>query len=361
MIINFSRSKTFHLCQRKAFNWHHRGLEGQRSMNLVDGGAFHKGVAVGRATKDWSQAYAEADRLFDEDVKKSPIPEEQIYLIEDHRELIHQMIKCFQDHYEHETYQIIQPECEFDVPLPHSSHNCIFIHWRSRVDGRDYFTPPTPEDILLHRVQTPHAEPDRECFCWQPHRLVGKTDAVVSWNNSIWLDEYKTTSIQGQQFWDQWVMDLQPSVYLYGIWKSLGIRPRGFLLNSIFKPSEAQVSAWNKKRKYGPAKEEKDYIQFSREAFLRTEEDLMRTERLMLQTAMDWEEQVVSGSERMMNRVPFQYNPGSMSCLNYNRKCDYWSACLSHEDPAELGALATRQADYVDVKLEALCDSTRTA
>jgi len=356
MILNVSRAKMFHLCERKAFNWSHRRAEFGRSMNLVDGGAFHHGVAVGRASKDWARAAREAEELFQEDVKKSTIPEEQLYLIEEHKELVLAMLKCFAEQYEHENYQILQPECQFDVALPGSEHNCIFLHHdemtREHPDtsGFEKWQPPTPEAILEHRVKSPHLKPDPTCPCWQPHRIVGKTDALVLWNQNLWLDEYKTTSIDGQQFWDQWAMDMQISVYLYGTWKALGIRPRGTLMNAIFKPSEAQVANWNNKRKHGPSKGAKDYIRYSREAFLRTEEDLERAAQWMLQTAMDWEEQVCSGSERMQKRVPFFVEPSSHSCLSYNRKCEYWSACLSHEAEGEFDSMSTRPNDYVDDK-----------
>jgi len=350
MILNVSRAKQYMLCPHKAFNQHHRKVEGPRSMNLTDGGAFHRGVAVGRASKDWTLASTEAHKQFDEDLLKSTIPPEQLYLIDDHWALVSKMIECFQTQYEHELYQIIQPEVEFEVALPESMHNCIFMHWLDSFDYSNHYGEPPWEMILAHRVISPHLYPDSGCRCYQPHRIVGKTDAVVSWNNNIWLDEYKTTSIQGEQFWDQWQMDIQPTVYIYGIWKQMKVRPRGFLLNSIFKPSEAQVSNWNSKRKNGPSKPVTDYIKYSREAFLRTEEDLMRVERVMYEICLDWEEQVMSGTERMLKRTPFQVRQMSHTCMSYNRKCDYWSACNSHDAPGEFDGLARKQLDYVEEK-----------
>lgn len=347
MILNISRARTFHQCKRRAFNYSHRRLSGTRSMNLVDGGAFHAGVAAGRATHDWKIAREVAAVQFAEDVKKSDIPPEQLYLIEQHRELTEAMIRCFEEQYEHEVYQIVQPECVFDVVLPQSGHNCIFMHWVDSDDTIHINTPPSAEDILSHNVHTAHPYgDDPECACWQPHRFVGKTDAVVSWNGNLWLDEYKTTSIEGSQFWEQWQMDVQPTGYIYGIWKSLGIRPRGFLLNSIFKPSEKQVESWNKRRTVSAPREVKDYIRYSREAFLRTEEDLARFERWMLQTCIEWEREIVNP------HTPFLYNPSSHTCMSYNRKCDYWSSCLSHEEPHELESLTPRgEYDYVEEKL----------
>jgi hypothetical protein len=316
-------------------------------MNLVDGGAFHLGVATGRAKHDWQAAREAALAQFEEDVKKSTIPEEQLYLIEEHKELVFAMIKCFEEQYEHEVYQIIQPEVQFDVELTGSWHNCIFLHWMDH-NAVEHWGAPPAEAIMARRVYPAHPYPDTACKCWQPHRLVGKTDAVVAWNNNIWLDEYKTTSISGQQFWDQWMIDLQPTVYMYGIWRTLGVRPSGFLLNALYKPSEAQLANWNNKRKNGPPKSEKDYLSLSREAFLRTKEDLLRAEQQMLQVAREWEDEITSGSRPQ--REPFAMNPGGQTCMSYNRKCDYWGACLAHDEPGEFEALTPRSVDYVDEK-----------
>lgn len=348
MILNVSRAKAFKLCRRKAFNQYHRKLEGPRSMNLVDGGAFHHGVAVGRATKDWGKAKEAAQEMFDREAATATIPPEQTYLLEEHFNLVTKMIGCFETQYEHEEYQIIQPEVEFDVPLPSSGHNCIFLHWKDS-GGSALYVSPSAEDILNHRVFPAHETLDMACSCYQPHRLVGKTDAVVKWNNNIWLDEYKTTSISGQQFWDQWQMDIQPTAYIYGIWKQMGIRPRGFLLNAINKPSEGQVNNWNSKRKYGPPQTIADYIKYEREAFLRTEQDLLRLEQQMVETCQDWEEEITSGIRP--DRVPFQLTQMSHTCNSYNRKCDYWSACLSHDQAGEFEGMAERKDDYVDEKL----------
>jgi len=63
-------------------------------------------------------------------------------------------------------------------------------------------------------------------------------------------------------------------------------------------------------------------------------------------------EEVLSGSDRMLKRTPFSFNPGSHTCMSYNRKCDYWSACMSHDEPGEFEAMTQRGEDYVDQKLE---------
>lgn len=368
LILNVSRWKSWKLCKRKAFNTYHRKLEGLRSMNLVDGGAFHKGVAVGRATKDWVRANEEALRVFDEDVAKSTIPPEQEYLIAEHQTLIQKMLQCFEEQYAHESYQILQPECEFDVALPASEHNCIFLHWVDGETGHAVWGPPPAEKILAAEVYSPHdarfAAPQwdasemhsaawlqrsRDCRCYVPHRFTGRTDAIVAWNQNVWLDEYKTTAIAGDQFWDQWQIDIQPTAYLYGIWRQLKIRPRGFLLNAINKPSEGQVANWNQKRKYGPQKGVVDYIRLEREGFARTEADLYRVERQLLQACYDWEREILAPVREMPDR--FGMTPSSTSCKSYNRRCDYFGACMEHDATGALEALLRREPDYVDEKL----------
>jgi hypothetical protein len=344
MVLNISRAKQFHLCERLAFNTYHRQLTTQRSMNLTDGAAFHRGVAVGRATKDWKKAEEAAL----EDLQSNTQGLDPL-LVEDHWDLTRCILQKFREQYETEQYQIIQPEVEFDVELPNSGHNCIFQHhiemtgpsaWEER------WGLPSPQAILEKRILSPHTTPMEDCDCWQSHRLAGRTDAIVQWNGNIWLDDYKTSSIAGPQFWDQWQLDMQMSAYIYGIWRALRLRPRGFFIHMLYKPSEKQVEGWNKKRKSGSL-DVKDYLRYEREAFLRTEDDLKRAESWVLQTCQEWERQVVSG---VLPGVPFNFNPSSHSCLSYNRRCDYWHACCSHEQPGELNGFQKRDPDYVDLK-----------
>lgn len=364
MIINISRVKTRSLCRRKAFNVYHRHLTSpSRSMNLVDGGAFHKGVAAGLATKDWNHALVEAGKQFDEDRKSVVVLPELEFQMNDHKEMIEVMIGCYRDAFKDQGIQVIQPECEFDVELPDSHHNCINLHWLDSKDGVEYWGPPPAEAIREKRVSSPHgvrhqAELERaelECPCYQPHRFVGKTDAVVVWNGMIWLLEHKTTAIMGEQFWAQWRLDIQPTGYIYGIQKSLNIKVGGFILNALYKPSEAQVSGWNKKRKYGPPQGEKDYIRYEREAFLRSPEDLQRFETELINTCNEWERDIINGS------FPHDGFAATGACQQYNRTCDFHSACCNHDSQDELEALGRREKDYVDIKLSNLLPASPTS
>lgn len=363
MIINTSRAKSS-ACWRRAFNRYHRHLEGSRSMNLVDGQALHSAVAYGLATRDWNGSFERARAQFDTDKQAVTVLPEQSYLFDQHWGVVEKMVEIYRDNYASEEYQIIQPECEFDVQLPNTMHNCIWMHWLDRENEVDVWGPPPAEKILAGQVGSPHYIDDEKfkrpfvrealeksygrepqsCPCWQPHRLVGKTDALIKWGGNLWLLEHKTSSIQGEQYWAQWEIDPQPTAYIYGLWKQLGIRPRGFILDAVYKPSEAQVAAYNKNRKYGPAKQITDYMGYERRPYLRTEEDLAAIERMFISLCDEWEERIVQGRFQRTFNV-------SGSCLAYNRKCDYWGMCLTGDAQGEIDVLETTKPDYVTEKL----------
>lgn len=342
MILNVSRMKKFFTCRRAAFDTYHRHLSGSRSMNLVDGSAVHTGIAIGMAGKNWTQAREKARESFELNVAESNLLPEESYLKEQHWKVVERILEVYAEGYATEQYQVLQPECEFMVEIPGTEHNDIMLHWRNK-EGRQIFGAPNSEDII-QGVYSAHAAPDTTCKCWQPHRLTGKTDAIVVWNGNIWLLEHKTTAISGQQFWAQWMLDIQPTAYIYGIQKALGIRPRGFVLNALVKPSESQVSSYNARRKNGPNKNIADYIKYEREAFLRTEEDLARVEQTIIAVADDWEAAILKGLNR-----GFYMSPVPGACVAYNRLCDFHAACSAHDDANTLEALGKRDLDYVDL------------
>jgi hypothetical protein len=162
---------------------------------------------------------------------------------------------------------------------------------------------------------------------------------LVAWRNNIWLLEHKTSAILGNQFWDQFLLDIQPTTYLYGIWKSLAIRPSGFIVNALYKPSEKQVQSWTKSR----GKVE-DYVKYEREAFLRTPEDLLRCEQQYVEICDEWEERMLSGRWGMSNVRTV--------CLAYNRKCDFHHMCMAHDSEGTIEGFGQDKAlDYVELKM----------
>lgn len=357
MTLNISRIKTFLVCKRKAFNVYHRGLATEKRYPLIDGGAFHAGVAHGLATKNWAEAEQVALDSANKELDQMVFLPGEENEREAHINLVKAMLKVYEQSFEGENYTVIQPECEFRVPMPGTEDWHVTDLWMERV-APGVYTPrlgmPSAEAIIHRRVRHVLPEdahlfeehlgvgPEEFNSLHRPHYFVGKTDAIVSWKQNIWLLEHKTTSIKGEQFFSQWRLDLQPTGYIYGIWKALGIRPSGFIINAIGKPSESQVQSWNARRKTGPPKTAADYISYDREAFLRTEQDLARFERQFINTCNEWEERIVSGVWDAALHGPI--------CSQYNRLCDFHHACLAHDEAGSLSTFSQREPDYVDLQ-----------
>lgn len=346
MILSPNRFKTS-LCWRKIFNRYHRKIGVSRNLTLSEGAAFHTGVAYGLATRDWIRAKELANEDFERLLTQVPLLPEQEYQIKDFKELIGVMIDEFAKAYGEDTYQVIQPECEFRVALPGSEHNCIWQHWIELRSAKDSLTDvteikhwdePTPEAILSRRVITPHRTPDPSCRCWQPHTLIGFTDALIVKNQAFWLQDHKTTAISNDAWWGQWVLDWAMTAYIYGIWKSTGVQPHGFYINALVRPSEKQVASWNKRRKDPRTYQSvKDYVSFNREAFLRDSRDLQRFEEQAIQFGNEWEWRILTGN--------FSMKPSNFTCVAYNRRCDYHLMCETHdEDRGGLVAIEPREA-----------------
>lgn len=334
MIINNTRARTALTCWEKAFRHYHQNLTAKtKSLDLAAGAALHAGIAEGFSGR-WDGAREVAVRKLREETEGMIwLPGEETE-IEDYDRLLEVMLEKFKAAYDEEPMQIIQPECEFDVELPGPKHHCVWIHHFSH--RRLQVGPPSWQDILAGNVVRCDCD-----NCLVRHRVVGKTDAVVNWKGAMWLQDHKTTSIEGEQFWRQFLIDIQPTIYLYGIWKSLGIMPSGFIINAIFRPSQRQVNSYNAKKRSGFRTGMADYVRYSREAFLRTAEDMVRVERQLIGLCDEWEERIVSG------RFPLAQT-GSI-CTMYNRSCDFFELCCGHQ--YEDSGLPTREADYVDEKL----------
>lgn len=322
MIISPSRFAQAKVCWKKTFNLYHRHLGVPRTPQLVDGTAFHTGIAHWLTTRDTVAALKVARTQFDKDITLSTIPPEQSYLIQDNWDVVETALLMVSQ--EALDWTVVQPECKFEVPLEDSEHNCILKHWVDGESGFEHWGPPPANKILAGLVKSPHSQLDSTCECHRPHILSGATDVLVNWRGFLWLVDWKTTSIQGEQFWTQYQLDHQPTAYIYGVWKATGLKPNGVIINAIRRPSDTQVSAWNSKRKNGPPKTMKDYIGFEREPFTRTDKDLLRMKREMTQLCNEWEWRIQNGY--------FGMSPINGACRNYNRLCEYHSMCLSHDD-----------------------------
>lgn len=335
MILSASVASTAKTCWYKAFNVYHRGIQ-STNYNLVDGGAMHAGIAHGLATKNWDQALETTRQEFTKRAAEIDNLEYSL-LTEHHLQLCLEMVKCYRDAFEEQDVTVIQPEAIFKIPIG-LPHNNIFKHWlnpeghqwaETSLDNVINHIPqgmrgPNAEEILAGVVRNPHPKPDDTCPCWEPHFLVGTTDAIVRWGAGLWLMEHKSTAIGGEQFFAPFRVDLQPTVYLLAIKKALGLRLSGFILNAIRKPSEAQVAGWNNRRKdKSVVKTQKDYLEFSREPFTRTDRQLEDQEKDLVLLGNEWESRVLSGYFPLSNVRSI--------CMQYNKPCTFMNVCAGDE------------------------------
>ena len=313
MIINISRSQFFQQCRRKSWFYDQGLVQLGLAEPLVGGSAYHKGSAVLTATKDREAAVQAAETYYREELAKIKVllPEERV-LHERNIELVKRMVNAQADQYIKDTWTVLKPEVEFLIDLPGTAHHCYFIHKILH-----------PEDYQDGVVYESGCTDPRCIIC---HKLRGKTDAVLSWSSMIWILERKTSGMKQNIFWDQWYLSHQLSAYVYGVRKATGLPVNGVILEKSPKPAKNQDPF---SFDYSP----------EREPYLRSESDLAEFESEISAIAGDYERAAVAG------KSAFYRNP--QSCIDYNRRCDYWDCCKRGGTPNP-GEFRQRDQDYVE-------------
>jgi hypothetical protein len=128
-------------------------------------------------------------------------------------------------------------------------------------------------------------------------------------------------------FWDQWYLSHQLSAYIYGVRKSTDLPVHGVLLEKMPKPARNQNPLTFD---YSP----------EREPYLRSEQDLAEFEAEFIAIADDYERAAGVG------KAAFYRNP--QSCIDYNRRCQYWDVCKRGGSTLP-GEFAQRPRDYVEL------------
>lgn len=327
MIANWSRISQFNECRRKAWNHDALRLKAWREAEaLVTGGGFHVGAAVLFSSKDVEKAVRETEtdmrkRFFfeaDETTPKLVLPEE-LPALEHAIEWTKRAVLKFAEHYEGQDVQVLWPEVSFCVPMPNSWHHCWFFH--------KLLHPGIPFDDCPDFRESP--EDANTSSCMQPHYFKGRTDAVVQWMTKVWLFEHKTNSQAPEIFYKRYLLDAQATGYMYGIWRQLGVRPEGFILNVIQKP-------------YKNAKDQLS-VGFGREPYFRSSEDLDRFALEFVEQANDYERAFRAASEGNIATVYMN----TKSCTNYSRQCYYMDYC-QRGFVALQDEFTDRSPDYVE-------------
>lgn len=314
MILNGSSAQTFQQCRQKAWNWRELRLESKREAeSLTIGAAFHAGQAARYKGASESEIRTIVETTYRAEMgEEMVLPEEEQLIVRNIRFAQNSILEHSR-HWKDESFQVLMPEVKFRVALPESEHHCWFVHRKIE------------NDFMRERY---HRETNTGCLnkdCYQPHYYTGTTDAVISTRNVVMLLEHKTTSVFSDLFLEKFRLDKQPRQYIYGIWKSTGIRPSGFILNVIRKPNK---NAADPTRPTG----------FARESYIVSDRELADVEKELIQIANNYETAF---------RLQDIYKTSDTNiCIAYNRKCYYFNSCVTGEiDPSEY---SQRAADYVD-------------
>jgi hypothetical protein len=365
MIINWSRISQFQECRRKAYNWDALRLSSWREADaLLTGGGFHVGAAVLFATKDVQKAVAAAEKDMRDRYATQVILAEEKPIIEHGIEWTKRAVAKFAEHYEGQDVQVLWPEVAFCLPMPNSWHHCHFAH-------KLLYPPPAPPreepPAITQIAKRPACESWKQCQteqglvlnhvssmgvehsdmypsegrcptcstpvpkCFMPHYFKGKTDAVVEWMTKVWLFEHKTNAQAPEIFYKRYLLDAQATGYMYGIWKTLGVKPEGFILNVIQKP-------------YKNAKDQLA-VGFGREPYFRSNEDLERFALELVEQANDYERAFAAADGGNIAAVYMN----TKSCTNYNRQCYYMDYC-QRMFVANEGEFHEREEDYVEAE-----------
>lgn len=309
MVCNISRIKGLAQCRQKEYNREIRRLAPLREAEpLMTGGSYHEGIAHFFATNKKDEAVAKAEGYYRERLATQQFLEAEIPALEREIFIAKTAVAKYADYYPKEDFQVLMPEVSFLIPMPNSLHHCWYAH-----------------KILYPNI--PYEECDGNAKCWIHHYFRGRADALLSWRSMIWILEQKTSGLQTENWWRQWLLDVQLSGYTYGTWKATGIKPSGVLLNKIRKPKKNEsLDSWIQ-----------DPNIFTREPFLRSNDDLARFEKEFTLQCQEYED--------TMRLQKIWLNTDA--CFDWNRSCYYHKNCIDHQEVHE-GQFIERPNDYVE-------------
>lgn len=323
MIANHSRLKEWQLCRRKDYYDHHLCLGSPlKAEPLITGSAVHAGFASLLAGESLSTALSAGDEVYSTELAETFLLPEERETYENKKAFARKAIECYAKQLPGEKFQVLHPEVKFRIPLSNTEHFCYFFYQFLQPNG-------SLDDFKLARTCYLLGDPDRNMEldqCWQPHYFQGKTDALVVAQGMIWLLEHKTSSDYKQSFWDNFLLNQQVTRYIYGIWKSIGIRPSGAIVNKIQKPNTRQSLS---------------SVKVESEAFIRSDDDLSNCEAELVEAMNLYEEATI---QRHIGK-------NSEACISWNRKCLYHSLCSDHITDikdVDKHQFPTKKLDYIN-------------
>lgn len=358
MFINNSRIKELNTCQQR-FAWKYlQGICENERLHFLLGTSIHEGLAVAQA--HGIKAGLEKAIGIYEDVVKQTQDFQQFQLMEttdmDGFEafgkdvVITGFLEAHQKLEEH-GIKVVFTEAEFDVE--HGQwHNDITAHFVDAA-GTEHFRMPTYEEIAAG-ISSPHKySEDVSCSCYRKHHIIGRIDGLALYNGAYYILDYKTHARNDNNYWDQYIIDSQFSIYLHIAEKQLqaqmpGLKLAGICIVGIYKPSTSQVAAWNNRTK-DPVnrKSMSDYMagKGSVHFYPRTNEQLNVALRAVESKANEMERRIAT------NDFPPALH--STACTGFGR-CQFFDVCLGgHSGPIDIlehtNFKIRQEQDYVQI------------
>jgi hypothetical protein len=166
--------------------------------------------------------------------------------------------------------------------------------------------------------RVPVGDPKEKVF------LVFKTDKIVNYLGQLWLIDHKTMRKNDDREFAKYEMDIQPTAYIYGVSKVLGIRVAGIIIDGIIKTKVPQ---------------------FRRESFLRSDAELeeFQLEFVEMCKEIAWRMNRVRNGENW--KIVFYKNTGA--CFHWGKACAMLKLCAK-DTPVMRMYYEKRDPDYMD-------------
>ena len=130
----------------------------------------------------------------------------------------------------------------------------------------------------------------------------GRIDLVVEWEHQIFTVDHKTTSIMGNQFFEELSMSPQQMGYAWALSKSIGKAPTGYMINAICcrRPTKTGVG-----------------IEFARNRYYLSQEQID-----------EWKHNLQALVEEFVWNYDRDYMPQKKKwCVGKYGKCPYFDVC----------------------------------
>lgn len=274
MKMSYSRLNQYRSCPRLYYWRFIQNLVPKKDpVPLIVGRATHQGLAAHYSGKSPNQ-YIESS--FEEVRASTKYLTEELADLAEQERYVKQIMVWYRDQWPKEPWTILAPEVQGSIPL--GDHEFFF-----------------------------------------------RCDGLISWQGKPWLLEHKTTAQMGAMFFKKFRMDGQITTYCYCVWKKLGDRPVGALINAIRKSKKL------------------DRAEFARDVTMRSEDQL---NEFMAQAEGQLQE--ISLLENIARTDKSAWLMNTAQCVAWNRSCDYTELCYK-ETPGIRELFAPRPPDYVDL------------